>query len=89
MTLDSFVERLGIIPTVLMIDVEGSEGNVLLGAEEVLSAWHPKVFMEVHPDVMIEANGSSRAELEFLLKRAGYTIAILPPDHDEHWVAIY
>jgi FkbM family methyltransferase len=35
-------------PTVLKVDVEGAEINVLRGAQGTIEAWHPKILVEVH-----------------------------------------
>jgi FkbM family methyltransferase len=47
-TVDSFVDRQGIKPDVIKIDVEGFELPVLKGALNVLSTYSPLIFLEVH-----------------------------------------
>lgn len=37
----------------IKIDVEGYEGQVLAGAQRVIRQFHPKLFVEVHPDLLI------------------------------------
>ncbi len=52
-------------PTVLKVDVEGFEVEVIKGAEELLKTF-PKLAIELHPD-MIERYGSSVDELLSLI----------------------
>jgi len=49
-TLDSVYEQREIAPpSFVKIDIEGSEGNVLLGAERMLAEARPKLLIELHP----------------------------------------
>jgi FkbM family methyltransferase len=48
-TLDAFVQRRGILPDIVKIDVEGSELQVLDGAEEVLRWGRPLLVLESWP----------------------------------------
>ena len=57
-------------PTVIKLDVEGAEANVLAGAAEVLSRYQPAILCEVH---RIDAG----LELAQQLTRLGYTLRIL------------
>lgn len=59
-------------PTVLKIDVEGFEGEVLRGAEAVLRT-RPRIAMELHPNVLPRF-GSSAKEVLDTLSGYGYTI---------------
>ena len=47
--LDNFVKENSIIPDVIKIDVEGSEFNVLDGAELILKR-RPKIIISLHPE---------------------------------------
>lgn len=53
-TLDDFVELSEIIPTVITMDVEGSEFEVLKGAEKTLKEYRPIIFLSLHPEFMFE-----------------------------------
>lgn len=75
-TVDGEVERSGLVPTVLKIDVEGHEGAVLRGARETLRAHRPVVFLELHLDVL-EAEGSPPGDVLVLLEQAGYRLETL------------
>ncbi len=48
--LDNFVKENSIIPDVIKIDVEGSEFNVLDGAELILKSYQPKIIISLHPE---------------------------------------
>jgi FkbM family methyltransferase len=47
-TLDLYVEKNGIIPTILKIDVEGAEGDVLKGSEQLIAEHQPVFVIELH-----------------------------------------
>jgi FkbM family methyltransferase len=46
-TLDKISETLGVIPSLLKIDIEGFEYKVFEGCKRILSA-NPAIFLEVH-----------------------------------------
>lgn len=54
MKLDDYCESIGIYPTVITMDVEGSEFEVLKGAERTLKEKRPIVFLSLHPEFMFE-----------------------------------
>jgi FkbM family methyltransferase len=54
-TLDAAVERLGISPDVIKIDVEGAELRVLKGAKDVLTRDQPSLLLSVHSAQLREA----------------------------------
>jgi FkbM family methyltransferase len=86
-TVDHEVERSGLVPTVIKVDVEGHEGAVLRGAEETLRRHRPVVFLELHLDVL-EAEGTPPAGVLAMLGDAGYrfeTLAGVP--HRAAWFA--
>lgn len=47
-TLDSAVEKIGRVPTVVKIDVEGAEMAVLAGGDNTLRTARPKIFLSTH-----------------------------------------
>lgn len=48
LTLDTLVEKLGYLPDLIKIDVEGAENLVLLGANKIASQQISKFFIEMH-----------------------------------------
>jgi len=66
-TLDSIVSRLNIKRVDLIkIDVEGSEVDVLKGAQKILKTYHPKIICE-------SLNKESEEEITKILKKFKYT----------------
>ncbi len=70
--LDTFCKETGLIPDVLKIDVEGAEGMVLRGAEELLSRHHPVLIVAIHP-FWLPPHDSTASILAFAA-RYGYRI---------------
>ena len=75
-TLDEIATRLGILPDMLKIDVEGAEMDVFQGAANVL-ATRPKIFLSTHsPDLRDRCLGH--------LKGLGYNVEPLVEGDDPH-----
>lgn len=66
-TLDSFAENLGDHPVSLIkIDVEGYELEVLKGAGRLIQQHHPVFFIELDDDNLKDQNGSALELIQFL-----------------------
>ena len=76
-SLDDECERLGLVPDLLKIDVEGYEGEVLRGAEQLLKEKGPTICLEVHLSYL-EKRGIEPVEILRMLERKGYSIFALP-----------
>jgi FkbM family methyltransferase len=74
-TIDDFCRQSGIIPDWILIDVEGYEYEVLLGAAETLRRYRPRVVVELHAQVSSEA---ARAAGQRLLSELGLTPVVIP-----------
>lgn len=74
-TLDDFANKKNIIPSLIKIDVENHEFEVLEGARKVINKHHPKI--------IIESDNSKSIKL---LKSCGYKIIKIDKDN---WGAIY
>lgn len=74
-------------PTVITIDVEGSELEVLAGAAAyVLSELRPKLWVSVHPPFMADMYGQTPDDLHGLLVGHGYRGEMVADDHEQHWM---
>ena len=71
MTLATLVERTGLVPTHVKIDVEGEEDAVLRGGDAILRRNRPIVFLELHGGILRRRGRAPRAVLERLYD-AGY-----------------
>lgn len=81
MTLDSALESVGVRPewaSIIKIDVEGLEVEVLQGARQVL-AGQAALIIEVNPDTLA-ANGKQFAHLWDILTQAGRIIRWIDPN---------
>lgn len=63
-TLDKHCEITGVYPTVITMDVEGAEFEVIKGAEKTLREKKPIIFMSVHPEFMYESYRNTGEWLE-------------------------
>lgn len=73
------------IPTAICLDVEGSEGHVLRGAEQTLKNHHPKIWLSLHPEFLHEQYHEWGAELRQWIMGLGYKEVLLDyPLHEVH-----
>ena len=72
-TIDSLVERYGLTPKFMKVDVEGFEHQVLSGADQVLATHRPVILAELS-SVMLERNGSSAVAVLDILHKANYDV---------------
>jgi len=72
---------------VITIDVEGSELQVLRGAETTLRETHPVVFVSIHPEMMFHHHEHYENELHWFMEHdLGYKKHFLAHDHETHYV---
>ena len=68
---DSYVASTGLVPEIVIMDVEHAEGRALRGMKSVLQRYQPLVFIEMHgPEAIREAFGE--------IAGAGYSLYKLP-----------
>lgn len=85
--IDDIVEKTGVIPTVISLDVEGSEGRVLRGAEKTLREHRPAIYLSLHPEFLREQYNEWGAELRAWLIALGYKETLI--DYPLHEVHLY
>jgi hypothetical protein len=75
-------------PSVITMDVEGSELHVLEGAADTLDRYRPAVFVSVHPEFMAHhyAIADGRQAVLDHMAGHGYEGTYLGTDHEEHWM---
>jgi FkbM family methyltransferase len=85
-TLDSEVADLGLVPTIVKIDVEGWELEVLKGAEYILTRYRPLLFLSLHPEALARLH-TSTGVVQAWLEERGYCSQVIATDHEIHLVA--
>ncbi len=81
-TLNYFATWLSKPPTALMIDVEGAEVAVLLGAQKLLAEDRPTVWVSVHPEFMKQRYNQNPHYLFGLMDNLGYDRTFLDDHHE-------
>jgi FkbM family methyltransferase len=81
--LDSYCRDTGIYPTVITMDVEGSEFEVIKGAENILRAIRPTIFMSVHGAFMYEHHKQHIGDMLKFLHDCGYKHSVIEMDYHE------
>lgn len=71
-------------PTVISFDVEGSEWQVLRGAERTLLEHMPTLFASIHPEFMFHQWGEYSRDFRNWIKDRGYRETILDYQHELH-----
>lgn len=82
--IDSIVDVFRITPTVISMDVEGSEGRVIEGAEETIKKHKPKIWLSGHPEFMFRLYGEYLGDLRQKIKNYGYEETLLAYSHEVH-----
>lgn len=85
-SLDDLVRASNIEPTAITIDVEGAELEVLIGAYETIKKCRPKIWVSVHPDLMLKNYNQDMKMLLQWIKSMYYDAEFLGSDHEEHWL---
>lgn len=86
-TIDGEVAQLDLVPSLIKIDVEGAEWDVLKGAEQTLAQFHPRLSLSLHP-VALAKLGFKPEEVLGWLEARGYRTEIIDRDHEIHVVAV-
>lgn len=86
-TIDSLVfnDTKILAPSIINIDCEGAEWEVLKGAADTLDVHMPLVFVSVHPEFMVNDYGYTKEDLLFWMSELGYEAELLAIDHEHHY----
>lgn len=71
-------------PTVITFDCEGSDWEVLKGAQETLKKYHPKIWASIHPEFMFSQFGEYSGDFRNWIKDHGYDEQYLDYQHELH-----
>jgi FkbM family methyltransferase len=82
--IDDLVVTTGKPPKHISIDVEGSEFEVLKGAEKTLIEYKPTLWISIHPEFMFHQFGQYSSEFRGWIKGKGYQETILDYQHELH-----
>lgn len=85
LTVDDYVEKSGIVPDALTMDVEGAELLILKGAEKTLKQYHPKCWISVHDDLGRRDYDTAPEDTIAYMESLGYVGEHLATDHEAHW----
>ena len=80
-SLDAFTQDANELPSVIKMDVDGFELDVLRGAESHLTKYKPRLWIELHPNYL-SAQGRSWDEAIEYLKGVGYKTINFYNDYD-------
>lgn len=80
------IDSLGATPNMITMDVEGSEWEVLQGAEYTIRDHKPRIYLSLHPEFLIDQYGKYSREVRNWIIDWGYTEELLSWDHEAHFV---
>lgn len=71
-------------PTQMSIDVEGSEFEVLKGAEQTIDMYKPKIWLSLHPEFLFHQWGLYGREVRNWIIDKGYKEKLIDYEHEVH-----
>lgn len=84
--IDDIVQSLGKSPTVITMDVEGAEWEVLQGAEETIKTFKPVILLSLHPEFLIQYWNKYSYEVRRWIMDLGYEEKLLDYQHEAHFI---
>lgn len=83
--LDDMMELFSIPPpTVITFDCEGSDWQLMKGAEQILRKYKPKIWASIHPEMMFHQWGQYSRNFRDWIIDFGYDEQYLAYDHELH-----
>lgn len=84
-TLDSISERFE-PPTIITLDVEGAEYEVLKGAEKAIEKYKPVILLSLHPEFLREFWGVYSRDVRNWIIDRGYDEELIEYEHEVHLI---
>lgn len=81
---DLVYEKGAAAPDMITMDVEGSEWEVLRGAERTLREYKPRIYLSLHPEFMWRMFGEYAFDCRHWIQDLGYTETLLDYQHEVH-----
>lgn len=76
-------------PSMITMDVEGSEFEVLKGAEKTLRTYKPRIYLSLHPEFLFRMYGVYGHDVRQWIIDLGYKETLLEYEHEVHLVYEY
>jgi len=73
-------------PDMITMDVEGSEFEVLKGAEQTIRKYKPRIYLSLHPEFLFRMYGVYGHDVRQWIIDLGYKETLLAYDHEVHLV---
>ncbi len=72
LSLRDLCDRIGHVPDLIKIDIEGWEGRLVDDLNHILDQHHPAVLLELHWDEIVERHGATRRDIMMAFLSHGY-----------------
>lgn len=82
--IDDAVSQFGKPPTAITFDCEGSDWEVMKGAEKTLKKYKPKIWASIHPEFMFDQFAQYSGDFRKWIRDFGYKEHILDYQHELH-----
>lgn len=83
--IDDLVEQIA-PPDMITMDVEGSEFEVLKGAEQVIEKYHPRIYLSLHPEFLFRMFDTYGYDVRHWIMDRGYKETFLDYQHEVHFL---
>lgn len=85
--LDDFLIKYSALePDIMTIDVDGSDFEVLKGAEKILTIKKPLIYISIHPEMIFHQYDIYENDLHIYMDKLGYKKKHLEFAHEHHWL---